>query len=68
MDRAYDIFEKYSDGSVQRRAAVVGVEDAILKLEVLVKLSANEFFILSSDTEEIVRRADGTKRSERKTG
>ena len=53
MDRAYDIFEKYPDGSVHRRAAVVGLEDAIVKLEALAKLSANEFFILSTDTQEI---------------
>jgi hypothetical protein len=61
MDRAYDIFEKYRDGSVQRRAEVVGLGDAIIKVEALAKLSANEFFILSTDTQEIAHRADGTK-------
>jgi hypothetical protein len=68
MDRAYDIFEKYPDGSVQRRGVLVGLKNAIVKLEALAKLSLNEFFILSTDTQEIVHRADGAEPASPRTG
>jgi hypothetical protein len=61
MDRVYDIFEKFPDGSAQRHGAVSDLENAIVKLNALAKLSPNEFYILSTDTQEIVYRAEGTK-------
>lgn len=59
MVRKYEIFEKSSDGSAQGRGIVSGLEEAIAKTNVLAKLSPNEFYILSTDTQEIVHRAEG---------
>jgi hypothetical protein len=61
MDRGYDIFEKFPDGSAQRRANMADLENAILKTNALSKLSPNEFYILSTDTQEIVHRIEGTE-------
>ena len=54
MDRGYDIFEKFPDGSAQRHANSANLENAIAKTNALAKLSPNEFYILSTDTQEIV--------------
>ena len=57
MDRGYDIFEKFPDGSAQRHANMANLENAIVKTNALAKLSPNEFYILSTDTQEIVHRS-----------
>jgi hypothetical protein len=61
MDREYEIFEKSLDGSAQRRGVVADLEEAIAKANALAKLSPNEFYILSTDTREIVHRSQGTE-------
>jgi hypothetical protein len=61
MDREYEIFEKSSNGSVQWQGMVSDLEEAIAKTNALAKLSSNEFYILSTDTREIVHRVEGTK-------
>jgi hypothetical protein len=61
MDRGYDIFEKFPDGSAQRRANIANLESAIVETNALAKLSPNEFYILSADTQEIVHRSHGTE-------
>lgn len=60
MDREYQIFEKIRDGSAQRRGTVADLEEAIVKAKALAKLCPNEFYILSTDTQEIVYRVEGT--------
>jgi hypothetical protein len=61
MDREYGIFEKLLDGSAQRRGIVSDLEEAIAETNALAKLSPNEFYILSTDTQEIVHRIEGTE-------
>jgi len=61
MDREYEIFEKSPEGSAQRRGIVADLAEAIAKTNALAKLSPNEFYILSTDTQEIVHRVEGTK-------
>lgn len=61
MDRDYEIFEKSPDGSAHRRGIVSNLEEAIAKTNTLAKLSTNEFYILSADTQKIVHRCQGTK-------
>jgi hypothetical protein len=61
MDREYGIFEKLPDESARRHGIVSDLEEAIAKTNALAKLSPNEFYILSTDTQEIVHRVEGTK-------
>jgi hypothetical protein len=61
MDREYNIFEKLPDESARRHGIVSDLEEAIAKANVLTKLSPNEFYILSTDTPEIVHRAQSTE-------
>jgi hypothetical protein len=61
MDREYEIFEKSPDGSAQRRGVVADLGEAIVKADALAKLSPNDFYILSRDTQEIVHRSQGTE-------
>ena len=59
MDREYQIFEKSPDGSAQLRGIIADLAEAIDKTNALAKLSRNEFYILSTDTQEIVHRVEG---------
>lgn len=59
MDREYEIFEKSSNGSAQRHGIVSNLEEAIAKTNALATLSPHEFYILSTDTQEIVHRVEG---------
>jgi hypothetical protein len=61
MDREYQIFEKFPDGSAHNRGIVADLTEAIAKTNALAKLSPNEFYILSTDTQEIVHHVEGTK-------
>ncbi len=61
MDREYKIFEKLPDESARGHGIVSSLEEAIAKTNVLAKLSPNEFYILSTDAQEIVHRAGGTE-------
>ncbi|MGA8142714.1 MAG: hypothetical protein WB987_02365 [Candidatus Acidiferrales bacterium] len=56
MDREYDLFERFSDGSVLWRVCVTGIENAIAKLKELAMLSSNEHFAIHTPTKAIVAR------------
>ena len=61
MDREYEIFEKSPDGSARRRGIVSNLAEAIAKTNALARLSTNEFYILSADTQKIVHRCQGAE-------
>jgi hypothetical protein len=46
MDRDYDLFEVFPDGSVVRRESVTGHEKAIGRLRELVQVTDNEFRVM----------------------
>jgi hypothetical protein len=56
VDREYDLFEKFPDGSVMWRICVPGLEKALVKLKELASLSANEHFAIHTPTRAIVAR------------
>ena len=58
MNREYDIFEKFSDGSVLWRDFVRGLEPARAKLEELASSSKNEFFAMHTPTKDIAVRVN----------
>ena len=58
MNREYDIFEKFSDGSVLWRDFVRGLEPARAKLEELGSSSKNEFFAMHTPTKDIAVRVN----------
>lgn len=58
MDREYDLFEKFPDGSVQWRGFVAGLEAARAKLQLLAKQSENEIFAMHAPTKEIAARVN----------
>jgi len=53
MKLEYDIFEKFSDGSVVWQGLVQGLETARAKLEELARRSKNEFFAIHTPTKDI---------------
>lgn len=61
MDREYDIFEKFSDGSLKWRTFVPGLENAIARLKELGNLSPNEHFAIHTASSQIVARVNGPK-------
>ena len=58
MNREYDLFEKFPDGSVLWRGCVAGLEHAITKLKQLAALSPNEHFARHTPTNAIVARVN----------
>jgi hypothetical protein len=58
VDRDYDLFEKFSDGSVLWRAFVPGLNNALARLEELAKLSPNEHFAMDTPSKPIVGRVN----------
>lgn len=58
MNREYDIFEQFADGSVIWRDFVHGLESARLRLSRLAIESSNEFFAIHTPTKEIVARVN----------
>lgn len=56
-DRDYDLFEKLADGEVWK-LTVHGRENAIVKLEELARMSANECYAIYLPTMEIVARVN----------
>jgi hypothetical protein len=46
MDREYDLFEVFPDGSLIWRQSVTGHENAIRRLQELVELTDNEFRVM----------------------
>ena len=61
MNREYDLFENFPDGSRVWRAAIVGRDAALAKLKELASKSANEVFAMHLPTEEILAKMEGTK-------
>ncbi len=61
MDREYQIFEKFPDGSAHNRGIIADLAEAIARTDALAALSSNEFYILSTDTQEIVHHVEGRK-------
>ncbi len=58
MNREYDIFEKFFDGSVVWREFVRGLETARAKLGQLASSSKEEFFAIHTPTKEITVRVN----------
>ena len=54
MDREYDLFEKFPDGSLIWRAVVKGHESAIAKLTELAGQTNNEVRVMHMPTKSIV--------------
>jgi hypothetical protein len=50
MDREYDLFEVFPDGSLIWRGSVTGHEKAIQRLRELVELTENEFRVMHTLT------------------
>ena len=61
MDRDYELFEKFPDGSVFWRAFVPGLENALARLQELAGRSPNEHFAMYLPSKEIVGRANAPK-------
>jgi hypothetical protein len=62
MDREYDVFEKFPDGSHIWRAFVRGLIEARARVEQLSETSSNEFYAIHTPSKEIV--ANSPKRAE----
>jgi hypothetical protein len=58
VDREYDLFEKFPDGSILWRAFVPGLENAVAHLKKLGSLSPNEHFAMHTPTQAIVARVN----------
>jgi hypothetical protein len=46
MDREYELFEKFSDGSSLWRSSVIGLGNARLQLQELTRKSKNQFYVI----------------------
>jgi hypothetical protein len=57
-DWEYEIFEKFSDGSVMSWDVVRGLESARARLERLASLSKNEFLAVHTGTRDIAVRVN----------
>jgi hypothetical protein len=58
VNREYDLFEKFPDGSVLWRAYIPGLENAIAELKRLGTISSNEHFAIHTPTKAIVARVN----------
>jgi hypothetical protein len=54
MDREYDLFEAFPDGSLVWRDSVTGYENAIRRLRELVELTDNEFRVMHVPTNTLI--------------
>jgi hypothetical protein len=54
MNHAYDLFEKFPDGSSLWRACVVGLESTRLQLFDLARHSSNQFYAMNVTSGKIV--------------
>ena len=65
MDRDYDLFEQFPDGSPMWRGRVHGLAEVHLRLSDLFQKSRNEYFAMHLPTKEIVARVNvGGQRAE----
>jgi hypothetical protein len=58
MDRVYDIFERFPDGSLMWRHCITGLEAAKKTLQGFALESENEFYAMHTPTNEIVARVN----------
>jgi hypothetical protein len=63
MDREYDLFEKFPDGSVLWRAFIPGIDNVLSKLKELGRLSPNEHFAMHTPSKTIVGRVNAPEGS-----
>ena len=56
MNREYDLFQKFPDGSVLWRECVTGLENALAHLKELASRSPYEHFALHTPTNAVVAR------------
>lgn len=68
MNREYDLFEKFPDGSVLWKGCVAGLEAAIAKLKQEAGLSPNEHFARHTPTNAIVARLNVSEAEPRGSG
>jgi hypothetical protein len=61
MDRSYDLFEIFPDGSALWRGAVVGHEDAIRKLKELATTTTNEMRLMHVPTKTVIATLNAPK-------
>ena len=54
MDRSYDVFEIFPDGSMIWRASVAGLEPAVRKFKELSRGGANEFRLMHLPTHTVI--------------
>ena len=54
MDRSYDLFEVFPDGSALWKGSVVGQENAIRKLKELAAGTANEMRLMHVPTKTVI--------------
>lgn len=54
MNRKYDLFEKFPDGSSLWRACVIGLEDTRLHMFDLARRSSNQFYAMNVGNGKIV--------------
>jgi len=61
MDRVYDLFEVFPDGSVVWRDSVTGHENAIRRLRELAGVTDNEFRVMHVLTNTLIASMNGPK-------
>jgi hypothetical protein len=61
MDRDYDLFEVFPDGSLVWRDSVTGHEKAIRRLRELAELTDNEFRVIHVPTNTLIASMNGPK-------
>jgi hypothetical protein len=54
LDREYDLFEKFPDGSIVWRSSVVGHEKAIRALKELASKTSNECCVMYTPTKSLI--------------
>lgn len=61
MDRSYDLFEMFPDGTALWKGAVVGHEDAIRKLQELAARTTNEMRLMHVPTKTLIATLNAPK-------
>jgi len=56
VEREYDLFEKFPDGSLLWRACIKGLENAIAALKEFARHSSNEHFAIHTPSKAVVAR------------
>jgi hypothetical protein len=61
MDRTYDLFEKYPDGTMMWKDSISGHEIAIRKLQELAAKTLNECCLMHLATNSVIARMNASK-------